>query len=146
MKSFKTVILFLLIFTASFSQENRIFNFNSIKYKPVYPNCKGSLKQLETCFKQNVEISFRENLNLDAIIDKVEKGNYKIIISFVIEKDGHIGEISARSNNLTLEIEAEKALKKLPKIKPGVFMKEIVPVRYSFTFNLNMEMDIELEE
>ncbi len=108
------------------------------------PDAKGvfSFPDVEAEFKGGPEAMKRflqNNLHYPtAAIEKNEQG--KVFISFVVDEKGRIGDIKVeRGVSKTLDAEALRVIKLMPKWKPGKMGRKKVKtrVRLPIYFNLN---------
>jgi len=72
-------------------------------------------------------------------IDINLSGKQKIFVLFKIDKNGDIVNIEARAPHKRLELEAIKAVKKLPKMEPGKQRTRPVGVKYVLPITLHLE-------
>ncbi len=140
----KNLYLILMIFLgfSVFSQglsQDEVYLFDEIKYVPVYPSCKGNSKFLKKCFREKVEVFFRENLDLIKLSKfGFRDGKCKINVQFIVEKNGKVKDVIAITQDFRLKTEVEKIFKSLPKMKPAKEGGQKVPVKCDFSVNLEL--------
>jgi protein TonB len=106
--------------------------FVVIEKVPIYPGCEGSNAALRKCLEKSVRDYIAENFNVDLAQDLgLEPGKRRIFVLFVIDKTGGISNIQTRAPHKRLELEAERVVKSLPKMKPGEQRGKAVGVKYS---------------
>jgi protein TonB len=125
------LVLFLLIFIQnSFSQNVEIekpqeatYSTGMIDKVPEFP---GGITE----FYKYLSKSFN-------LLSERPKG--KIIMTFIVEKDGSLGEMKIMKNEMTPEIgiEAIRVINSCPKWSPGIKNGKEVRVSYAVPINLN---------
>ena len=113
---------------------------NSMTEKvPVFPGCeKLSEIKKRGCFQEKMNRHIAKHFRYPEIAQK--KGiQGRIIIQFVVGKDGNIGGISTRGPSKILEDEAKRIISLLPKMSPGTQRGRPIKVPFStsITFRLN---------
>jgi TonB family protein len=105
---------------------------------PVFPGCeKLSETKKRECFQDKMNRHIAKNFRYPEIAQK--KGiQGRIIILFLIGKDGNVTGIKTRGPDPILEKEAVRIISLLPKIKPGEVggIKVRVPLSIPITFKL----------
>jgi periplasmic protein TonB len=61
----------------------------------------------------------------------LEPGTKRIFVVFIIDKNGNITNIESRAPHKSLQLEAERVVKSLPKMEPGKQRGKPVGVKYS---------------
>ena len=106
---------------------------------PVFPGCeKLSETKKRECFQDKMNRHISKNFRYPEIAQK--KGvQGRVIIQFVVGKDGNVSGIKTRGPDPILEKEAVRIISLLPKIKPAEIegRKVRVPFSTSITFKLN---------
>jgi TonB family protein len=105
---------------------------------PVFPGCEklSEIKKRE-CFQDKMNRHIAQNFRYPEIAQK--KGiQGRVIIQFVVGKDGNVSGIKTRGPDPILEKEAVRIISLLPKIKPGEMegRKVRVPFSTAITFKL----------
>jgi len=153
----KIIILFILFFSLSIHSQEKVIEiveaeapkldnstipFALLENVPIYKGCDKSLSnsELKKCISLAISNHVMENFKTK-IIKKLSlpDGHVKIMTMFKIDTEGNIIDIKARSKYSTLEDEAIRVIKLIPKMeKPGFQRREpIVTVyRLPMTFNV----------
>jgi len=106
--------------------------FFIIEKVPVYPGCTGNNEELKKCMQQKIKAYVAHNFNADLAQDLgLSPGIKRIFVMFVIDKNGTIPGVQSRAPHKSLQKEAERVVKSLPKMKPGEQRGRPVGVRYS---------------
>ena len=114
--------------------------FTIIEDVPVFPGCKGSKKELKSCFNKKMQKHFQRKFNTDLPNDLgISPGKKGIIMLFKIDKIGNIIDIKAKAPHPKLQKEAIRIIKLLPKMKPGRQRGKAVGVKY--TLPMRIEVD-----
>ena len=114
--------------------------FTIIEDVPVFPGCKGSKKELKSCFNKKMPKHFQRKFNTDLPNDfGISPGKKGIIVLFKIDKIGNIVDIKAKAPHPKLQKEAIRIIKLLPKMKPGRQRGKAVGVKY--TLPMRIEVD-----
>ena len=113
--------------------------FAVIEDPPIFPGCEGIKKSaLRKCFQDQINKHIRKNFRYPDIAQEMGIQG-RVYVSFIINKDGSIGNIRVRGPAKILEKEAHRITAKLPKMSPGFQRGRPVRVPFSFpiTFRLN---------
>jgi|TARA_B100000767_G_scaffold89671_1_gene86180 protein TonB len=113
--------------------------FAVIEDVPIYPGCEGVKKsERRNCFQQQINKHIRKNFRYPDIAQEMGIQG-RVYVSFIISKDGTIGNVRMRGPDKNLEKEAERIIGKLPKMTPGRQRGRPVRVPFSIpiTFKLN---------
>jgi len=106
--------------------------FIVIENVPKYPGCKGTNEDLRKCMQENIKNFVYENFNAEIAQELgLESGTKRIFVVFVIDKNGNISNIESRAPHKSLQAEAERVIKMLPKMEPGKQRGRPVRVKYS---------------
>ncbi|WP_443936855.1 TonB family protein [Pedobacter sp. MW01-1-1] len=113
-------------------EDKRIYDFVSIDKQPEY---KGGMKNFYQYISS--ELKYPEE-------SKKNKTQGKVFLSFVVEKDGSLSDISI-TRGLTQEMneEAIRVLQKSPKWEPAVNNGQPVRVKYNININFQLKNDTE---
>ncbi|MCB0447100.1 MAG: energy transducer TonB, partial [Gelidibacter sp.] len=105
--------------------------FAVIESVPVFPGCeKGTKEEKKACFQNKMLEHVKNNFKYPKIAQ--EMGIYgRVIVLFVIDKDGRVINIQSRGPDKILEKEAERIIGLLPKMIPGKQRGKPVKVTYS---------------
>ncbi|NCP21669.1 MAG: energy transducer TonB [Flavobacteriales bacterium CG_4_9_14_0_2_um_filter_35_242] len=106
--------------------------FAVIEEVPVFPGCKGTKAEKRDCFNAQVNLLVQKNFKSNLAQDLgLAPGIKKIFVLFTIDKNGDIVNIKVRAPHKSLENEAERVIKLLPKITPGRQRNRAVNVSYA---------------
>jgi protein TonB len=109
------------------TEDNSVHTINSIEVMPTFPGGEAAWAKF---LQKNLHYPGQA---LDANISG------KVYISFVVEKDGHLSNITVdRTPGYGLDAEAVRVLKLVPPWKPGMQNGQAVRVRYSMPFNFQI--------
>lgn len=113
-----TTFLIGLISQGIFSQENK--NIDSFQTEIVFENVEveATFPGGSTDWKKFLE----KNLRADIPVTKnAPSGTYKVIIQFIVHKDGSLSDMKALTNfGYGLEVEALRVMKKSPQWIPAI--------------------------
>jgi protein TonB len=114
--------------------------FTIIEDVPVFPGCKGSKKELKSCFNKKMQKHFQRKFNADLPNDLgMSPGKKRIIMLFKIDKVGNIVDIRAKAPHPKLQKEAIRIINLLPKMKPGRQRGKAVGVKYTLPMRIEVE-------
>ena len=105
---------------------------------PVFPGCEDmNESEKKDCFQNKIYQHISKNFRYPEIAQK-QGIQGRVIIQFVVGKDGNVSGIRTRGPDPILEKEAVRIISLLPKIKPGEIegRKVRVPFSTSITFKL----------
>ena len=104
-----------------------IFVANKIDRMPEYP---GGIPGLTKYLSENIKYP------KTALEDSISG---RVIISFIVEKNGSVSNIEvAKSVHPTLDEEAVRVVKNMPKWSPGIQSKKPVRVRFQLPVNFKL--------
>ena len=115
-------------------------DFVKVEIKPTFVKCKNKKgKAQEICFNKMMQkyinkyfdVDLAQNLGLD-------EGKHRIYVQFVIDKNGDIVNVHSNATHPRLKKEAERVVKKLPKMLPGKQRTHYVNVKYNLPINFNV--------
>ncbi len=107
-----------------------------VEEMPIFPGCKGTREELKACLSKGIGSVIKKNFNPDIAQDiGLASGVQRIFVMFIIDKNGNISNIKSNAPHKSLEKETIRVLKKIPKIKPGIFKGKKVGVKYSLPIN-----------
>jgi len=105
--------------------------FAVIEEAPIYPGCVGTRAQMRKCFNDKINKLIRKNFRSSLAKDLgLSPGIKKIFVQFTIDKNGDIINIKTRAPHKSLEKEAIRVIKLLPKMTPGKQRNRNVNVSY----------------
>lgn len=136
----KKIILVSAIFlftNLSFAQEGVKVEGNSISTReiaPVWPDCEGSELSSKDCFNKKLNLHIKENFKYP----RDTKGGFirgKSTISFSIDENGKVADVSAVGPEKAVNQEAVRIVKLFPKMKPGYGGGKPKKTEYTMAFN-----------
>ncbi|GGG58620.1 energy transducer TonB [Bizionia arctica] len=113
--------------------------FSVVEKVPIFPGCIGTTNQeLKDCFSKKINDHIIKNFRYPEAA--LELGVYgRVIVLFVVDKDGNVSHIKSRGPDKMLEKEAERIIGLLPKMKPGLQRGNPVTVPYSIPVNFQIQ-------
>ena len=110
-----------------------------IEEVPIFEECKSLPKEKHRdCFQEMMYSFVRKNFYYpDEALEKKIQG--RVIIRFVIEKDGSIVEVEASGAHSILEEAALNMFKKMPRLIPGTQRGKPVRVLYTIPISFRLE-------
>jgi hypothetical protein len=127
MKKTITTIIFIILSQFIFCQNNSdsqiendsIFDAKKLEIRPEFP--EGNYEFLKLVAKK---------------FQPPGKFSGKILVIFIVEKDGTLSNIEVENGNDKIEAEAIRVLKLSPNWKPGKYKDKIVRSKYRFPINI----------
>ena len=114
--------------------------FAVIESVPTFPGCKGSNAEKKKCFNKKMQKHIARNFNADLAQDLgLSAGKKRIAVEFIIDQSGNVVNIRARAPHPRLKKEADRVIRKLPKLVPGKQRNKTVRVRYNLPIIFNVE-------
>lgn len=116
--------------------------FMVIEDVPIFPGCeqekdKGT-KAMRDCFQQMMGKHIVKNFRYPEIAQEMGIQG-RVSVTFVIQKDGSIGNVRMRGPDKNLEKEAARIIDKLPKMTPGKQRGKAVRVPFSIPINFKLQ-------
>jgi len=112
--------------------------FAIIEDVPIFPGCeKVSKDKRRDCFQDQMNKHIKRNFRYPEIAQEMGIQR-RVYVSFIIDKDGSINNITMRGPDQNLEKEAQRIISKLPQMIPGKQRGRAVRVPFSIpkTFRL----------
>lgn len=107
---------------------------------PVFPGCKGTNKELKDCFNKKMQKHFQKKFNSDLPNQLgLSPGRKRVLMLFKIDKQGNIIDIITKAPHPKLDKEAERIIKLLPKMKPGMQQGKAVRVKYTLPMRIDVD-------
>ena len=88
--------------------------FAIIESVPIYPGCENAINKRD-CFQYKIQVHIKNNFKYPRKALK-EGIQGRVIVNFIIEKDGSITVNNVNGPYEILEIEARRIIEKMPKI------------------------------
>jgi protein TonB len=116
------------------------FEFVKVEIKPTFIKCKNKKgKSREICFNKMMQKHVNKYFDIDLATNiGLREGKHRIYVQFVINKNGDIVDVHSNATHPRLKKEAEKVVKKLPKMIPGKQRTQNVNVKYNLPINFNV--------
>jgi beta-lactamase regulating signal transducer with metallopeptidase domain len=125
--------------------EEEAFSFIQIKKPPVFPGCENIIEadEIKQCFSKNINQFIADNFNKELSKElNLPPGKKRILLKFIINKNGDITDIVCRAPHPKLKEEAIRIIKALPKMQAGLAKSgKKVNVRYNLPIIFNVEED-----
>lgn len=117
----------------------RIVPIVSADQAPIYPGCEGmSGFQLVKCTSNKINHFVSDPSKYKALErSNTSIGRQRVVVNFLIERDGSINNINVQTPLEEIKREVEKVVVSLPRMEPGYDKGESVIIKYSFPFYLN---------
>ena len=111
--------------------------FVKVEIKPTFYTCKNKKGEAERkCFNKIMQKYVTKYFNTDLAQNLgLSEGKHRIYVQFVIDKNGDIIRVHSNATNPRLKKEAERVVKKLPKMIPGKQRTHFVNVQYNLPIN-----------
>jgi len=121
----------------SITQESDVVPFSKVDQVPVFPGCEDADNKRK-CFNERMHRHISKNFNYPK--EAQEKGiQGRVNIMLTINQEGSVSNIRRRGPDKLLEDEAERILKRLPKMEPGKHKGKIVNVPYSIPISFKLK-------
>ncbi len=119
-------------------EPEEVIPFIKVEQAPRFPGCKGqNEEELKNCFNEKITKFVAKNFHPD--INSNFQGKQKVYVQFVINTEGNIVNIKARSPFKHLEKEAIDVVGKLPKMTPAKQRNLNVSIQYNLPIVLRLE-------
>lgn len=124
-------------FMSPFNTTDDPLPFNLVEYAPVFPGCEDS-DDPRACFNKQMQNHIRKHFNYpqEAIDQRIEG---RVNVMFTIDKNGNIVDIKKRGPHELLENEADRIIRRLPKMSPGIRNGSDVKVYYSIPITFSLQ-------
>lgn len=115
--------------------------FSVIENVPVFPGCEsaGNNTERKLCMSKSVTQMVSKNFNTELAADLGLSGINKIFVQFKIDKNGNVANVQSRAPHPDLQTEAERVIKLLPQMKPGMQRGKAVGVLYSLPIKFKVQ-------
>ncbi|WNH13610.1 energy transducer TonB [Thalassobellus suaedae] len=112
--------------------ENIDIPFTVVEKAPIFPGCENmSNSEQRKCTSNEVSKHFNKYFNTKIAKDNGLTGRQRINVIFKIDKEGNVIDVRSRAPHPSLEEEAIRVIKTLPKMIPGEQKGKKVNVPYS---------------
>ena len=115
--------------------------FDFIEDVPVFPGCESLSENDERkkCMSEEINRFVMKEFNTQLGAELGLTGTNLVIIIFVVDRQGEIGQIRTRAPHPGLEKEAERVIKSLPKMQPGKQRGKPVPVSFTIPIRFKVQ-------
>ncbi|MEE9408969.1 MAG: M56 family metallopeptidase [Polaribacter sp.] len=119
------------------NKKGEAVSFMTIDKVPTFPGCESGDK---VCFSKMVQKHFSREFDSRMVNTLgLEAGKKRVFIGFMIDKEGDVVDIKARAPHPKIKAEVIKVMSSLPRMVPGENNGEVVSVKYSIPFTLNVD-------
>jgi len=118
--------------------------FAFIEQPPIYPGCekyKNDKEKLRSCMSKKIGKFIDRKFDKSIAEDLGASGVIVIFVQFVVDKDGRVTNIQARSKYKELEMEAKRVISMLPRMQPGQQRGKPTKVRYNLPIKFRIQAD-----
>ena len=111
--------------------------FSIIDKIPTFPGCEENDKK---CFNRNMQLHFANNFNTDLPNQLgLTSGKKRLIMMFMIDKNGEVTKIKVKSPAPELSEEAERVIDMLPTFTAGEHQGKPVSVKYTLPVRIDVK-------
>ncbi|WP_299156840.1 energy transducer TonB [uncultured Tenacibaculum sp.] len=112
--------------------ESKIIEFNEVEAPPLAPDCKSKwdIEKRKKCTNKFIKKHIMKKFNTNLVNDVDLTGRIKIIIEFIIDKNGKPINIRATGGPEIMNQNAIEVIGLLPKLSPG--MQDGKPINVSY--------------
>lgn len=120
--------------------DNTVYSLIGVERVPVFPGCEmlTDNNQRRDCMSAEIGKLISRRFNTELAGELGLNGNQRIYVSFVIDKRGELGQLQIRAPHPRLEREAERVVKMIPKMMPGLQNNREVDVRFTLPIIFNV--------
>jgi protein TonB len=120
--------------------DNTTYGIMGVERVPVFPGCEALTDntQRRDCMSTEIGKLINRRFNTELANDLGLKGNQRIYVSFVINKNGQVVNTKVRAPHPRLEKEAERVVKLIPKMMPGLQNNQEVDVMFTLPIVFNV--------
>jgi hypothetical protein len=136
------LIITCILSSVLFSQNSdKKGDFKIIENVPVHPECDQNISNSEKkkCLSEKISELISKEFNTNLAVDAGLSGKQRIYVAFKISKTGVIIDVNAKATHKSLEQEAIRVIKLLPKFTPGYQKGKPVTVPYSLPIIFEVE-------
>ena len=135
MRFFTILILSTTLCYSQLVDVSKIYPLASVESPPVFDNCLNIIqKDQKKCFEQTVNDHIQRNLNYPEDAFDSKSGG-RVLVSFIIDRNGYISDIFTKGPNQSLENEVERVVSLLSNPKPAKINGIDVSINYSLPVN-----------
>ncbi len=117
-----------------------VYSLIGVERVPVFPGCESLTDnaQRRDCMSSEIGKLINRRFNTELANDLGLKGNQRIYVSFVINKNGQVVNTQVRAPHPRLEKEAERVVNMIPKMMPGLQNNKEVDVMFTLPIVFNV--------
>ena len=122
-------------------EEEEVYNFQIVESQAVYPGCENYTDKQSRymCFQKEIMKHVKKNFKYPEIAKEMGVQG-RVIIQFVIGKDGNISKVTIlRGIDKNLDNEAIRIVKKLPRMHPAEQRGRKVPVSFMLPITFKLQ-------
>ena len=121
-------------------EEPSNYSVMGVERVPVFPGCEYLSDNVERreCMSSEIEKIIHRRFNTSIASEIGLKGNQRIYVNFIINKEGQVADVKVRAPHPKLEKEAKRVINMIPKMLPGMQNNKDVAVM----FNLPIIFDV----
>lgn len=115
--------------------------FSVVEVPPTSDKCGNELLQNDrrSCLSNEINEFVTNNFNQSIASQNALKGRQRIMVIFKINKNGDVVDVQARAKHPSLEAEAIRVVKSLPKFVPGKHNGKEIIVSYSLPIAFSVD-------
>ena len=115
--------------------------FVAIEKVPLFPGCEKlkTRSEKQKCMSERIARHINKKFNGDVAADNNISGKQRINVMFTINTKGEVVDVKARATHPELVKEAIRAVKSLPKMKPGQQRNKLVNVTFALPITFSVE-------
>lgn len=120
--------------------DNSVYNILGVERVPVFPGCEKLTDngQRRDCMSSEIGRLVSRRFNTEIASELGLRGNQRIYVSFVIDRKGELTQLQVRAPHPRLEKEAERVVKMIPKMMPGIQNNKEVDVMFNLPIMFNV--------
>tara|TARA_R110000772_G_scaffold233660_2_gene345237 strand:- start:128 stop:922 length:795 start_codon:yes stop_codon:yes gene_type:complete len=101
--------------------EDKPRNIENVEFVPVFPGCETlkTNKEKISCMSSKIGAFIQKKFRTDQFSNLEGNKVQRVYVQFKINKKGEITNVVSRANNLELETEGNRVIRKLPRMIPG---------------------------
>ena len=125
-------------------QVNQTVTFANVDEVPVFPGCEEA-EDKRKCFNEKMQRHISKHFNYPK--EAQQKGvQGRVSVMFTIDEGGSVTNIRKRGPDKLLENEADRIMKRLPKMIPGKEKGIVVNVPYSIPITFKLQDEVKDED
>lgn len=117
-----------------YENETEEVPFIELDKSPTFPGCEQNERN---CFSEKIKEHFQKNFIVKNYPD-LESGKKRIFIGFKIDVEGNVIDIQVKAPSDEIKNQVIEVVNSLPKMTPGEHNGNVVAVKYSIPFVINI--------